>query len=78
MKKRKEEILCNKEQSTEQSMVQSTEQYTVQATVQPTVQSVAQSNGACVYGFVHLQSLPLMFAYFLHIKLLSLQTKTSQ
>ena len=35
MKKRKEEILCNREQSTEQS----TEQSSVQSTEQPSVQS---------------------------------------
>ena len=37
MKKRKEEILHKKEQSTVQSTVQSTEQSSVQSTVQPTV-----------------------------------------
>ena len=42
MKKRKEEVLRNKEQSTVQSTVQSTEK----SSVQPTV----QSNGAYVYG----------------------------
>ena len=42
MKKRKEEVLRNKEQSMEQSAVQSTEK----SSVQPTV----QSNGAYVYG----------------------------
>ena len=44
MKKRKEEILRNKEQSTEQS----TEQSSVQSTEQPSVQSTVQSN--YVYG----------------------------
>ena len=44
MKKRKEEILCNREQSTEQS----TEQSSVQSTEQPSVQSKVQSN--YVYG----------------------------
>ena len=43
MKKRKEEILHNKEQSTVQSTVQSTEQSTVQSSVQPSVQSTIQS-----------------------------------
>ena len=38
MKKRKEEILCNKEQST------------VQSSVQSTVQSTEQSNDTYVYG----------------------------
>ena len=58
MKKRKEEILCSKEQPTEQSSVHSTEQSSVQSTVQSTEQSSvqsteqpsAQSNGAYVYG----------------------------
>ena len=42
MKKRKEEILCNKEQSTEQSKVHSI--------VQSTVQSTGQSNDTYIYG----------------------------
>ena len=46
MKERKEEILHNKEQSTEQSAEQSTEQSTVHSTEQPSV----QSNGSNVYG----------------------------
>ena len=46
MKKRKEEILRNKEQSTEQS----TEQCTEQSTVQSTEQSTVQSNDTYVYG----------------------------
>ena len=46
MKKRKEEILRNKEQSTGQS----TEQSSVQSTVQSTEQPLVQSNGAYVYG----------------------------
>ena len=54
MKKRKEEILHKKEQSTVQSTVQSTEQSSVQSTVQPTVQSAVQpsvqSNDTYVYG----------------------------
>ena len=50
MKKRKEEILHNKEQSTEQSPVQSTEQSSVQTTVQSTEQPSVQSDGAFVYG----------------------------
>ena len=37
MKKRKEEILCSKEQSTEQSAVQSTEHATAQSTELPSV-----------------------------------------
>ena len=39
MKKRKKEILCNKEQFTEQPTEQHTEQSKVQSTKQPTVQS---------------------------------------
>ena len=46
MKKRKEEILRNKEKST----VQSTEQSSVQSTVQSTVQPSVQSNDTYVYG----------------------------
>ena len=44
MKKRKEEILCNREQSTEQSTEQSSVQSTEQPSVQSTVQSTVQSN----------------------------------
>ena len=43
MKKRKEEILHNKEQSIVQSTEQSTEQYTVQSTEQSPIQSTVQS-----------------------------------
>ena len=54
MKKRKKEILHNKEQSIEQSTVQSSVQSTVQSTEQSSVQSIeqpsVQSNGAYVYG----------------------------
>ena len=54
MKKRKGEILSNKElstaQSTEQSSVQSTEQSSVQPTVQTSVQSTVQSNDTQIYG----------------------------
>ena len=58
MKKRKEEILYNKELSTEQSTVQfsekstvqPTEQSLVQSTEQPLVQTTVQSNDAYVYG----------------------------
>ena len=46
MKKRKEEILRSKEQST----VQPTEQSTDQSSVQSTVQSTVQSNDTYVYG----------------------------
>ena len=54
MKKRKEEILRDKEQSTVQptvqSTVQSTEQPSVQASVQATVQPSVQSNDTHIYG----------------------------
>ena len=43
MKKRKEEILRNKEQSTEQPIGQPTKQPTVQSKVQSTEQSTVQS-----------------------------------
>ena len=58
MKKRKEEILRSKEQSTVQSTEQSTEQSTVQSMIQSTkqssvqsaVQGSVQSNDTYVYG----------------------------
>ena len=50
MKKRKEEILRDKEQSSVQLTVQSTEQHSVQSTEQSTEQHSVQSNGAYVYG----------------------------
>ena len=46
VKKRKEEILCSKEQYTEQSTVQSTVQSIVRSTEQPLV----QSNDTFVFG----------------------------
>ena len=49
MKKRKEEILRNKKQSTEQSTVQYTEQSIVQSTEQSTIQATGQSNDTYVY-----------------------------
>ena len=48
MKKRKEEVLRNKEQSTVQSTEQSTEQSSVHSAEQPSVQSTVYSN--YVYG----------------------------
>ena len=67
MKKRKEEILRNKEQSTEQSIVQSKEQSSVQSTEQSTVQPAGQSNNTYVYGFGMLAILAIaacvFFAY---------------
>ena len=50
MKKRKEEILRDKEQSSVQPTVQSTEQHSVQSTEQSTEQHSVQSNGAYIYG----------------------------
>ena len=51
MKKRKEEILPNKGQSTVQSKEQCTEQSSVQSAEQPSVQSTVQSD--FVYGVVY-------------------------
>ena len=73
MKKRKDEILHDKEQSsvyptvqsTEQNSFQSTVQSTEQHPVQSTEQSTEQSNGAYVNALVYLGSLPLVFVYFL-------------
>ena len=71
IKKRKEEILHHKEQSTEQfsvqSSVQHTEQYSVQSTVQSSVQSTVQSNDTYVYGVgilgVFANGVCVFFAY---------------
>ena len=56
MKKRKQVILGNKEQSTEKSSVQSSEQSSVQSTVQSPIQSSVhskkQSNGTYVFDGV--------------------------
>ena len=50
MKKRKDEILRDKEQSSVQPIVRSTEQHSVQSTEQSTEQPSVQSNGAYTYG----------------------------
>ena len=54
MKKRKEEMLCGKEQPTEQSTEQPTVRSTVRSTAQSSVQSTkqfsVQSNGAYIYN----------------------------
>ena len=50
MKKRKEEILDNKELSTVQSSEQSSVQSSVHSTEQSSVQSTLQSNDTYVYG----------------------------
>ena len=71
MKKRKEEILRYKEQSSVQSTVQSSEQSSVQSTEQLTVrsteQSTVQSNDTYVYGVGMLPVLSIgvceFFAY---------------
>ena len=68
MKKRKEEILRNKEQSTGQS----TEQPSVQSTVQSKYSLMILMSMALVY----LLSLPLVFVYFLHITLFSLKNSS--
>ena len=57
MKKRNEEILCSKEQSTVHSTVQPTEQ--------PSVQSTVQSNDAFVYGVGILAVLAIGVCVFL-------------
>ena len=75
MRKRKKEILHNKEQSTEHSTVQSTEQSTEQPIEQPTehpvvqstVQSSVKSNDTYIYGVGMLAVLAIgvciFFAY---------------
>ena len=68
MKKRKEEILCSKEQATEQSTEQSTVQSTEQSSVQSSVQSTEQSSvQSYVYGVGMLAVLAIgvciFFAY---------------
>ena len=77
MKKRKEEILNNKEQftaqSTVQSIVRSTEQSSVQSTQQLSVQSTVQSN--YVYGVGILAVLAIGVCVFLVITLFSLKNK---
>ena len=67
MKKRKEEILHNKGQSTVQP--------TVQSLVQSSVQSTIQSNDAYVYGVGILASLVIGVCVFLHIMLPRLKIK---
>ena len=68
MKKRKEEILRNKKQSTEQSTVQYTEQSIVQSTEQSTIQATVQSNDTYVYRVGILAVLAIgacvFFAYY--------------
>ena len=64
-KKRKEKILCNKEQPTVQSTEQSTKQSTVHSLVQPSVQSTVQSNDAYVYGVGILAVLSIDVCVFL-------------
>ena len=71
MKKGKEEILRNKEQSsvqsTEQSLVHSTGQSLVQPTEQPSVQSTVQANDTYIYGVGRVSALAIgvcvFFAY---------------
>ena len=67
MKKRIEEILHDKEQSSVQPAVQSTEHYSVQSTEQSTKQPSVQSNGAYIYDVGILTALVIgvcvVFAY---------------
>ena len=67
MKKRKEEILRSKEQSTEQGKEQSTEQDKEQSTVQGKAQSTVQPNNTYVYVIGILAALAIgvcvFFAY---------------
>ena len=67
MKKRKEKIQRNNEQSTAQSIEQSSVQSTEKSSVQPTEQPSAQSNGAYIYGVgilaVLLIGVCVFFAY---------------
>ena len=67
MKKRKEEVLRDKEQFPVHPTVQSTDNHSVQSTV--------QSNGAYVYDFGTLATLAIGVCVYLHMKLLGLQTK---
>ena len=62
MKKRKEEILRNKEQSRVPSTEQSTEQSSVQSSLQPLVQPTVQSNDAYIYG-VGIVAVPAVGVY---------------
>ena len=80
MKKRKEEILYNKEQSTEQSTVQSKEQSkeqsSVQSTEQSTVQPTEQSNNTYVYGVGILAVLAIVIAVCVFFTLFSLKNSS--
>ena len=67
MKKRKEKILRNKNQSSEQSKKQSSEQ--------PSVQPSVQSNDTYVYGVGILAVLAIGVCVFLHITILRLKIK---
>ena len=73
MKKRKEEILRNKDQSTEQS----TEQSTAQFTLQPTVQSTTRPSDTYIYGIGKLPVLAIGVGVFLRITLPRLQIKSN-
>ena len=64
MKKRKEEILCNKEKSKEQS----TEHHLVQSTEWSTVQSMAWSNEAYMYSVGTLAALAISVCLFFTYK----------
>ena len=69
MKKRKQEVLCNKEQST----------YSLQYSLQKSLQYSLQYSQMELISMVlvYLLSLPLEFVYFLHITLFNLKKKSS-
>ena len=77
MKKRKEEILSNKDQSTEQSIEQSTGQSTAQFTLQPTVQSTTRPRNTYIYGVAKLPVLAIEVGVLLRITLPGLQIKSN-
>ena len=81
MKKRKEEILRDKEQSTvqstEQPSVQPSVQSTVQSTEQPSVEPSVQSNGTHIYGVVAVLAIDAC-AFFAYNKKSSLAANKEQ
>ena len=78
MKKRKEEILRNKEQSTVQSTEQSSVQSTVQSTVQPTEQPSVQSNDTFIYRVGMLAVLAVGVCVFFIYNTFELKKKAHQ
>ena len=76
LKKRKEEILHNKEQSAVQPTEQSTVQSTVQSIEQPSVQSTVQSIDTYAYGVGILAVLAIgVCVFLLHTTLFNLKIK---